>query len=323
MKRPTIISLGEVLWDLFPDGERFGGAPANFACHVAILGADVSMVSAVGDDARGREATGILNGYGIDVSLMQVVPDAPTGTVSVALDSNGKPTFTIHEGSAWDQLVWNEELESRVTEADAIYFGTLGQRGDVSRTTIRRVVEAATAEGIPRVLDINLRPPFFGSELIRESVRYASILKLSDEELPEVCAACGIDTSDPPDALLRRLLDTNELDLVVMTRGAEGAVLVTPDGIVKQPGIPTTVRDTVGVGDSFTAAFLLGVLRGEPHNQTLHKACAIAAAACAHSGAVLECYPLRKWIAACGQMAICVSLKVMEARDHNGHERHQ
>lgn len=286
MKQLSIISLGEVLWDLFPDGERFGGAPANFACHTALLGGDVSMVSAVGDDGHGRQAIESLDGYGIDVSLMQVVPDAPTGTVGVELDPNGQPTFTIHERSAWDQLAWSEELESRIASADAIYFGTLGQRGDVSQATICRAVKAAEVALIPRVLDINLRPPFFDSSLIRESVQHASILKLSDDELPDVCAACGVNASDSLDDQLRQLRHTNNLDVVVMTRGAAGAVLVTADGIVKQPGIATSVCDTVGAGDSFTAALLLGLLCGEPHDQILHKACAIAAAVCAHSGAV-------------------------------------
>ncbi len=286
MKRPTIISLGEVLWDLFPRGERFGGAPANFACHAAIQGADVTMVSVVGDDRNGHDAIGILGGYGIDVSLIQIIPDAPTGTVGVALDNNGKPTFTIHQGSAWDRLAWNDQLASRITTADAVYFGTLGQRSDDSRATIRRAVQAAAVAGIPRVLDINLRPPFFDSEMIRESVQLASILKLSDDELTEVCSTCGIRATDQPDAMLRDLLEFGNLDMVVMTRGANGAVLVTSDCTVNQNGIPANVIDTVGAGDSFTAAFLIGLLRGEPHQQNLHKACAIAAAACAHSGAV-------------------------------------
>ena len=107
MKKPEIISIVEVLWDLCPEGERFGGAPANFACHAAILGANVSMVSAVGDDRHGREACDILQGFGIDVSLMQTIPEVPTGTVGVVLDVAGKPTFTIHEPSAWDRLAWN------------------------------------------------------------------------------------------------------------------------------------------------------------------------------------------------------------------------
>ncbi len=286
MNRQVIVSIGEVLWDLFPDGEQFGGAPANFACHAAILGADVSMLSAVGADRHGREALDILRGYGINVSLMQIIPDVSTGTVGVTLDAKGKPTFVIHEGSAWDRIVWNSQLEARVAEADAVYFGTLGQRSEPSRRTIRHFVEAARDADIPRIVDINLRPPFFDRDLIRESIELASILKLSDDELSEVRAACGIHSNAPPETLLRLLLESHDLDLVVMTCGAQGATVVTPDSVVKQPGIPAKVKDTVGAGDSFAAAFLLGLLRGEPHDQILHNACAVAAAVCSHSGAV-------------------------------------
>ena len=288
MKRPTILSLGEVLWDLFPDGQRFGGAPANFACHAAIQGADVTMLSAVGDDQNGHDAIGILSAYGVDVSLMQIIPDAPTGTVGVALDNNGKPTFVIHQGSAWDQLVWNDAMASRITTADAVSFGTLGQRDTVSRTTIRRTLRAAAAKGIPCILDINLRPPFFDAEMIRDSVQLASILKLSDDELVEVCSACSISETSRQDVMLQGLFEFGNLDIVVLTRGKDGAVLVTPDDTVTQNGISVNVIDTVGAGDSFTAAFLIGELRGESRKQNLRRSCEIAAATCAHSGAVPE-----------------------------------
>ena len=288
MERPTIISLGEVLWDLFPDGQRFGGAQANFACHAAIQGAAVTMVSAVGDDQHGHDAIGILSAYGIDVSLVQIIPDAPTGTVGVALDNNGKPTFTIHQGSAWDRIIWNDALTSRITTADAVSFGTLAQRSAVSRATIRRAVKAALAKGIPRVLDINLRPPFFDAEMIRDSVQLASILKLSDDELVEVCSACSISETSRQDVMLQGLFEFGNLDIVVLTRGKDGAVLVTPDDTVTQNGISANVIDTVGAGDSFTAAFLIGELRGESRKQNLRRSCEIAAATCAHSGAVPE-----------------------------------
>lgn len=281
------MSLGEVLWDLFPDGEQFGGAPANFACHAAILGGDVSMVSAVGDDPRGHSSIDILQSYGVDVSLIQTCPAAATGTVGIKLDEKGKPAFTIHEHSAWDQLAWNGDLGTQLLKADAVYFGTLGQRSHVSRATIRRALRAVS--NVPRVLDINLRPPFFDATLIRESIELASILKLSDEELATVSDACGIQSGGSsaaqPDQILQ-LLEQKNLDLVIMTRGADGATLATPHGIVEQPGIPTNVIDTVGAGDSFTAAFLLGLLRGDSHEVNLRNACTVAAGVCAHAGAV-------------------------------------
>ena len=244
------------------------------------------MVSAVGDDARGREAIEMMQSYGIDVSSVQVIAEAPTGAVGVTLDDFGKPTFTIHEGSAWDRLAWTPELERQTTEADAVYFGTLGQRGEMSRNTIRRALQVAEHAGVSRVLDVNLRPPFFDASLIRESVGSASILKLSDDELSAVCAACGLTPASDVEQSLHHLLDALQLDLVVMTRGPDGAILVSPGQTVDQSGIPTTVRDTVGAGDSFTASLVLGLLRGETLEGALLQACETASTVCSHSGAV-------------------------------------
>jgi fructokinase len=284
--QPSIISLGEVLWDLFPEGARFGGAPANFACHAAALGGEVTMISAVRDDLRGHEAVAILRKYGIHTGLIQISANAPTGTVGIKLDDDGKPSFTIHEGSAWDPLAWMPELETRVEQADAVYFGTLGQRGALSRDTIRRTLDVAKKAGIQRVLDVNLRTPFFDDSMIRESIEQANVLKLSDDELATVCAASDIPRSEPPEALLRRLLQQYHLDLVVLTRGAQGALLVTPDQTIDQPGIPVIVCDTVGAGDSFTAALVLGLLRNDHYDKILNDACTLAAEVCATPGAV-------------------------------------
>ena len=286
MHRPSIISLGEVLWDLFPEGARFGGAPANFACHAAVLGGDVAMVSAVGDDPRGQEAIRILKGFGSDVGAIQIIPSVPTGSVGVALDARGKPSFTIHEDSAWDQIAWDQALEARVRKADAVYFGSLGQRGPLSRSTIRRALALAAEADCPRILDINLRAPFYDHELIRDSVALASILKFSDDELDEVCTAWDISSNDPPAECLARLRERADLDLVVMTCGAEGALLVSADQTTAQPGVATSVRDTVGAGDAFTAAFLVGLLRGDAHEVALASANKRAAEVCSQPGAV-------------------------------------
>ena len=286
MKPPAILSCGEVLWDLFPDGPRFGGAPANFACHAALLGAKVSLVSAVGDDARGREASAILQGFGLDTSLIRLVADAPTGAVGVTVDAAGKPSFEIRSGAAWDQITWTPELEARVATVDAVYFGTLGQRSAMSRSTIQQALRAATARRIPRVLDVNLRRPFFDAALIRESIGQATVLKLSDDELGEVAAACGLPREDNPVISLRTLLTRHQLDLVAMTRGAAGALLLSASEIVDQPGIPTVVCDTVGAGDAFSAALVVGLLHRAPLPTIARTACEIAAAVCAQPGAV-------------------------------------
>ena len=284
----AILSCGEVLWDLFPDGARFGGAPANFACHASLLGARASLVSAVGDDARGREALAILQDFGLDPSLIRVIADAPTGAVGVTVDAAGKPSFEIRGGAAWDQISWTPELATRLDTVDAVYFGTLGQRSAMSRSTIQQALRVAAARGIPRVLDVNLRRPFFDAALIRESIGWSTILKLSDDELAEVAAACGLPREDNPIISLRTLLTRHQLDLVAMTRGAAGALLVSANEIVDQPGIPTVVCDTVGAGDAFTATLVVGWLRRDPLPSLARRACEVAASVCAQPGAVPE-----------------------------------
>jgi fructokinase len=283
------IALGEVLWDLFPDSERFGGAPANFACHAALRGASVSMFSAVGEDDRGRRAREILEGYSIDCSEVLTVRGIPTGTVGVKVDSAGKPTFTIHENAAWDSWVLSASALERIPRVDAVYFGTLGQRSATARTAIREAVATARKAGVPRLLDVNLRRPFFDDRLIRESIEMASFLKLSDDELPFVASACGIAPNLSGEQSLEILLEMFGLETIVMTCGADGATLVTRSGIVREPAAETTVVDTVGAGDSFAAAFLWGSLRGDSPARILRQATEAAAATCAHAGAV----PLR------------------------------
>lgn len=283
---PWIISLGEVLWDLLPAGPSFGGAPANFACHAAALGARVSIVSAVGQDASGREARRTLTLLGTETTLLQDHPTLPTGTVAVTLDAVGKPVFTITEGAAWDAIAWSDDLAASIPMANAVYFGTLAQRAAMTRETIRRALAMAQAAGIPRVLDVNLRPPFFDDAMIRESIELCSILKLSDEELPVVAAACGIPVSASVEATLRVLRERHDLALIALTRGADGALVVSRDETIDQPGIATEVCDTVGAGDAFTAALVMGLLAGNSLAGSTLSACQTAAWVCSLTGAV-------------------------------------
>jgi len=280
--------MGDGLWDLFPDGPRFGGATANFACHSARLGADVHMVSGVGEDERGEALLQVYRKHGVNIDLVQVLKDYPTGVVHVELTEKGLPTFTIGENAAWDHWEWNEEIDRMVTKADGLYFGTLGQRGQSSRVGIRKALAIAKGQNMPCILDINLRAPFFDDGLICESIALCSILKISDEELHRVCQACGIELSQSDEKVLGELRTKFRLDLVVMTQGAEGAILAHADGMVEQPGVPANLVDTVGAGDSFTASMTLGLLQGKEHTEILADACQIAAEVCSHAGAVPE-----------------------------------
>ena len=283
-----IVAMGDELWDLFPDGPRFGGATANYACHASILGANVHMVSGAGQDERGEALLQVYQKHGVSTDLVQVLKDYPTGVVNVELTESGLPTFTIGENAAWDHWEWNDEIEGTVRQADVLYFGTLGQRGESSREGIRRALAMAQDQNIPRILDINLRAPFYDDILIRESIALCSVLKLSDEELERVTQACGLDSSLTSIDSLQELRSNFGLDLVVMTRGAEGAVLISEKGVVEQPGEPATVVDTVGAGDSFTASMTLGLLEGKDYPQILKDACKVAAGVCSHAGAVPE-----------------------------------
>ena len=283
-----IVAMGDGLWDLFPDGPRFGGATANFACHASRLGGDVSMVSGVGMDERGDALLQVYRKHGVNTDLVHALQDYPTGVVHVELTEKGLPTFTIGENAAWDHWEWNQGIERTVSSADALYFGTLGQRGPSARDGIRKALAIAQNQNIPRILDINLRAPFYNDSLIRESIALCSVLKLSDEELGEVSQACGLDTSKDEKSVLMELRSKYGLDLVVMTRGAEGAVLNHAGGVVEQPGVPAKVVDTVGAGDSFTASMTLGLLAGKDYPQILKDACKVAAGVCSHAGAVPE-----------------------------------
>ena len=284
--KKRIVAMGDGLWDLFPDGPRFGGATANYACHASRLGADVHMVSGVGEDERGETLLQVYRKHGVNTDLVQVMKDYPTGVVHVELTETGLPTFTIGENAAWDHWKWNEQIARIVTKADALYFGTLGQRGKSARAGICEALTIAKDQNISRILDINLRAPFYDDSLIHESISLCSILKLSDEELERVCQACTLDSSRGDFNVLGELRTKFGLDLVVMTQGAKGAILVHEHGVVEQPGVPATVVDTVGAGDSFTASMTLGILEGKDYAQTLTDACKIAAGVCSHAGAV-------------------------------------
>jgi fructokinase len=248
MSQPRILALGEVLWDLFPDGARFGGAPANFACHAADEGADVSILSCVGTDQRGDEALTILTKFGVDVSLVQRCSAFQTGAVEVSVDECGHPRFVILPDAAWDHIQWNESWNADRPHYGAVCFGTLGQRESTSRVTIQRLLKSLDARTRYRVVDINLRSPFSSDQVVAESISLANVLKLSDEELPTVSRVMGVHMDGSEPACLKAILAKTDLSYVAMTRGAKGALLVSRNEVIEQTGFAVDVQDTVGAG---------------------------------------------------------------------------
>ncbi len=284
-KPPVIIGLGEVLWDLLPAGRQLGGAPANFAYHAQGLGAETWLVSAVGRDELGREALAQLRAAGLDVRHVAEMATHPTGTVGVELNAAGQPRFTIHENAAWDYLELDEGALALAPRADAVCFGSLGQRGPVARAAARRFL-AATRPDCRRVFDVNLRAPHFTAGVVLDSLAIATALKLNEDELPVVAGFLGLPANEA--AVFSRLWTAfPRLELVALTRGERGASLLTRTERVDLPAIPPAVlADTVGAGDAFTAAMVCGRLERRPLRAIGERAVRLASFVCSRPGAM-------------------------------------
>ena len=286
-KRTTIVGLGETLWDVFPDGARLGGAPLNFCCSAAELsGTDtrVVMVSAVGNDRPGQSAIDALADHQVDTSCIQR-NDQPTGQVLVELDDAGVASYRFAEDGAWDHLLWNGDLRQLAEECHAVCFGTLGQRSTHSRRTIQRFAAATSDESL-RILDVNLRAPFYSDDVIQESLALANVLKLNDDELPHLARLFNI--SGTPVQLMQQLAEQFQLRCVALTRGSDGAILLCNQAVSEQPGVRIEVADTVGAGDAFTAAMTLGLLADHGVDRINQHAVATAAFVCSRAGATTK-----------------------------------
>ena len=288
-RTPRIIGLGEILWDVFPDGPRFGGAPANAACSVAELAGDsaeVLMISGVGTDALGDDALSALKSHGVSTRCVQRHA-AATGRVDVALTPAGVATYCFAEESAWDQVTWDPAFDELCGSCQAVCFGTLGQRGRISRQTIQRFLQTVAQhnQDCLRVLDINLRPPYDDDQVLLESLHLANVLKLNDEELPRVCRVCDLDHD--PHTALPALAERYGLRAVALTRSTAGAVLLVASAISDRPAPQVAVADTVGAGDAYTAAIILGLLAGHSVDTINQTAIAVAGHACTVAGGTM------------------------------------
>lgn len=280
--RPVVVGVGEVLWDLLPAGRELGGAPANFAYHAHALGALAGVVTRVGNDPLGEEIVRRLNQFGFATESVQLDDAKPTSTVSVSLNGDGVPRYVIHEDVAWDRLEVTPSALALARKADAICFGTLAQRNEIARATIQQLVAAAPATTW-RVFDINLRQKFYSRETIERSLRLANVLKLNDGELPILAEMFGLKKTPPRQ--IERLAEEFGLRLVALTRGAAGSLLYREGKWSEQESLAARVVDTVGAGDAFTAALVMGLLL-EMRLDDLHATAAqLAAHVCSHAGA--------------------------------------
>jgi fructokinase len=286
--QPIVIGLGELLWDMFPDGRKAGGAPANFAFHANQLGCRGLPASRVGRDALGDELVTFLEQQGLSTELIQRDANHLTGTVTVELDAQGHPSYVIHTDVAWDQLAADDALLETAKRANSICFGTLGQRSTTARETIRRVIANAGPECLI-VFDVNLRQQFYSREIIEQSLRLANVVKLNDEEVSAL-ASMGIISAADNDLVDfgRDIIDRFGPRLVCITQGSDGATLVSATDAVRIPGRRVEIADTVGAGDAFTAALVATLLTGRPLSQCGEIANEVGALVASRPGAMPE-----------------------------------
>jgi len=259
----TILGVGELLWDVLPAGPQLGGAPANYTVMAGRLGNHATVISRIGRDELGDRALEVLSQFPADCGHLQVDATQPTGTVTVEL-ADGQPSYIIHQPVAWDFFELTEAWQTQAALADAVCFGSLAQRSERSRRTIHALVRATRPE-CQRIFDVNLRAPFYTAEIVRDSLRLASVMKMNDVEVPLVLGLLGL----PAEASLRvgaeSLLGAfPNLTLVAITRGGEGSLLVGRSEWNEHAGIPIKVADTIGAGDAFTAAMTHYLLKGAP-----------------------------------------------------------
>lgn len=279
-----VVGMGEALWDVLPEGKKIGGAPANFAYHVSQFGLPSCVVSAIGDDTLGKEIIENFTSKGLD-QLIAEVP-YPTGTVQVEIDQTGIPLYDIKENVAWDNIPYTEHLDALAKRTKAVCFGSLAQRNVVSRETINHFLDTMPKDDDSLIVfDVNLRQGFYNKEILCKSMQNCNILKINDEELITVSRMFGYPGIDLQDKCWI-LLGKYNLKMLILTCGINGSYVFTPGNVSFQPTPKVEVADTVGAGDSFTAAFIASILKGKSVTEAHTIAVKTSAFVCTQKGAM-------------------------------------
>lgn len=284
--KKVVAGLGEVLWDMLPEGKKLGGAPSNFAYHTSRFGMESYVVSSVGRDAPGREILERLRSLGLDRYVSEV--DYPTGTVQVELDNAGIPCYRIREGVAWDYIPYTDRLRELAARTDAVCFGSLAQRSPVSMATVNSFLDdMPDGEGRLKIFDINLRQNFYDRQTLENSLKKCNVLKINDEELEVVSRFFGYAGKGQEKGCIS-LLNDYGLGILILTCGVHGSYVFTPDDISFLRTPEVKVADTVGAGDSFTASFTAALLKGKDVREAHRIAVEVSAYVCTCEGAMPE-----------------------------------
>lgn len=284
---PLTMSIGEVLWDMLPDGKALGGAPTNVAWHCAQLGANANVASAVGKDALGDEILDSLKGMSLGVSGVSIILNKPTSTVNAIISPEGNATYIIHEDVAWDAMPISPEASALASKAQGVNYGSLAQRSANGRKTNLALVDATPPDCL-RIFDVNLRPPFIYKEVMADGLAKANVVKMNEDELP-VLGEMFSWPQESEAAITAMFGDYPNLKHAVITRGARGVWWHDRKRLFgKKPAAAVKMVDSIGAGDSFTAAVMMGLLKGWDVEAISEAALAIASFVCSSRGGTPE-----------------------------------
>ena len=274
------VAFGEVLWDVFSDQKKIGGAPLNVALRMKSLGAEVTMISSVGNDQDGQEIINWVKNSGLDTDTIMQSEDFPTGLVKVTLDKQGSASYEIAYPSAWDKIVLDDKARDSVAAADVLIYGSLVGRDEISRNALVGLL----AMDVYKVFDVNLRKPHYSYEILEQFMKPADCIKFNDDEIIEIAAALQSPFKSLEENMQFIAEKTNTASICV-TKGKDGALLLWKGKVYNNAGYPVEVADTVGAGDSFLASLITLLLTGKAPQEALDYACAIGALVAQSHGA--------------------------------------
>ena len=281
-EKPLVIGIGELLWDIFPGGKKMGGAPANVIYHAVQSGCNGHVISSVGADNLGDLMVDEMAGRGLSADYITRDEDHPSGTVSVTLDTNGSPSYVILENVAWDNIRETEENSMLVEKADAVCFGSLAQRSNVTGSTITSLLGKAGKNTL-KVFDLNLRQKFYSYEVIERSLELSNVLKLNNDELEIIAGIFSLDGTDHE--RLEQLSVKYDIELIALTKGSDSSIIFTLTEQSTLPSPRVNVVDTVGAGDCFTAVLIAGMLNNNSLREIHERAVDLSAWVCTQHGA--------------------------------------
>lgn len=280
-----VVCYGEILWDVLPSGAKPGGAPMNVAYHLKKMGVQAGLITRVGNDQWGKDLLNLMFDHEIDVNFFQVDEQYTTGVVNAKIGADNEVTYDIVKPVAWDFIMYQNGMGTIVSNADYFVYGSLASRSEISKHTLLQLIDKSKY----RVLDINLRTPHFTKETLEQLLAKANLLKLNESEL--LLIGGWYTNSNSEKDKINALQERFSIESVLVTKGANGALLKYQNDIYSHPGFQITVADTVGSGDSFLAAFLTGMINGEEPLKSLEFACSIGALIATYPGACPDYNP--------------------------------